>query len=115
MFSSPERCSFPASALAGGNQQSSRMEPPAGQSSATQHSSAVIKQVQEKLNTAGYDPGPVDGMFGPRTEQALTAFQGAEGLEASGQLDSQTLAALEIDGSADTGSTAAGGSAEPTS
>ena len=112
-----------ASVLAGGIEQNAQMDRPAEQtfgapsaneqsaSSQTSHSAEVIQQVQEKLNSAGYDAGPVDGMLGPQTEQALTAFQNEKGLQASGQLDSQTLAALEIDGSDSTSSSSSGGSA----
>lgn len=32
-----------------------------------------IKGVQRSLIAAGYDPGPVDGRFGPRTEAAMAA------------------------------------------
>lgn len=33
--------------------------------------------VQAQLNAAGFDAGPVDGQFGPRTRAALTAFRQA--------------------------------------
>lgn len=32
-----------------------------------------IRKVQEKLKAAGFDPGPADGKWGPRTEAALDA------------------------------------------
>lgn len=57
----------------------------------------TVRKVQEKLNEEGYSVGPTDGVWGPQTQQALTQFQQAEGLEATGQLDEQTMSALGIE------------------
>ena len=70
----------------------------ATQSKAGQQSSLsqeTIKQVQEKLKAAGYDV-QVDGIMGPKTQAALKEYQQKQGLQASGQLDRQTLAALGV-------------------
>jgi peptidoglycan hydrolase-like protein with peptidoglycan-binding domain len=32
-----------------------------------------VEKIQRKLKEAGYDPGPVDGVYGPRTRSALEA------------------------------------------
>ena len=53
-----------------------------------------VRQVQQKLNDMGYHAGSVDGVFGPRTESALRQFQQARNLDATGHIDSNTLAAL---------------------
>jgi peptidoglycan hydrolase-like protein with peptidoglycan-binding domain len=55
-----------------------------------------LRKVQQSLNDQGYDAGTVDGKWGPRTAAALKKFQGDHGLEASGQIDAQTIAALGI-------------------
>jgi peptidoglycan hydrolase-like protein with peptidoglycan-binding domain len=55
-----------------------------------------IKQVQEALKNQGHDPGPIDGVMGPKTRQALRAFQQAKNLKATGQLDSETTSALGV-------------------
>ncbi|HUK41720.1 MAG TPA: peptidoglycan-binding domain-containing protein, partial [Candidatus Acidoferrales bacterium] len=34
-----------------------------------------IKLFQVRLKTVGFDPGPVDGVLGPKTENALVKFQ----------------------------------------
>jgi peptidoglycan hydrolase-like protein with peptidoglycan-binding domain len=43
-----------------------------------------VKQLQENLNLLGYDTGAADGIFGPRTKAAVTAFQGEHGLVQDG-------------------------------
>jgi peptidoglycan hydrolase-like protein with peptidoglycan-binding domain len=54
-----------------------------------------IREVQRDLLRKGYDPGPVDGIFGPKTEGALREFQKAQQLPVTGQLDDRSLAALK--------------------
>jgi Putative peptidoglycan binding domain len=49
-----------------------------------------VRQVQQRLKAAGYNPGPVDGYLGPQTEEALRNYQKAHGLSETGQLDEQT-------------------------
>ena len=46
------------------------------------------RQIQSCLNTQGFDPGAPDGLFGPRTRGAISAWQEAQGDggEASGYL-----------------------------
>lgn len=61
-------------------------------------SSELVRNVQNTLSAKGVDAGPVDGIWGPRTHQALREFQERHDLETSGQLNAQTLAALGIDG-----------------
>jgi len=57
-----------------------------------------VKSVQEALKDKGHDPGPIDGLMGPRTSQALKDFQKAEGLKVTGQLDNQTREKLGVQG-----------------
>jgi peptidoglycan hydrolase-like protein with peptidoglycan-binding domain len=55
---------------------------------------ALIKELQQALTTAGYDPGPADGTFGRRTEAAVVAFQEANGLSVDGRVGPETASAL---------------------
>jgi hypothetical protein len=55
----------------------------------------TLREVQRRLDAAGYDAGPADGVLGPRTRRALSAFQAANGLERTGEVDAATLQALQ--------------------
>jgi hypothetical protein len=56
---------------------------------------ALVEQLQQALTKAGYDPGPADGTFGPRTEAAVVAFQEANGLSVDGRVGPETASALD--------------------
>jgi peptidoglycan hydrolase-like protein with peptidoglycan-binding domain len=60
----------------------------------------TVKQVQQALSDKGFNAGPADGKWGSKTQSALKKFQKSEGMQASGQLDQQTLASLGVSGSA---------------
>jgi hypothetical protein len=55
-----------------------------------------VWRVQERLQAVGFDPGPVDGAFGPKTRDALRWFQNTKGLLPTGDLDEKTLNALGV-------------------
>ena len=61
----------------------------------TNMSPGVITSVQRALKSAGFDPGPVDGVIGRGTLTAVDAFQQKKGL-ASGGLTYDTLKALGV-------------------
>ncbi|MGE3539801.1 MAG: peptidoglycan-binding protein [Candidatus Tectimicrobiota bacterium] len=58
-----------------------------GQQSMTQEH---IRQAQEQLRSAGFNPGPIDGILGEGTRAALREFQQTYGLPATGELDQAT-------------------------
>ncbi|ADE16068.1 protein of unknown function DUF323 [Nitrosococcus halophilus Nc 4] len=51
-------------------------------------------QVQRALDILGHDPQGVDGIFGPKTEDAIRSWQRAEGLEPTGDLTQATYEQL---------------------
>ena len=53
-----------------------------------------ILQLQHVLQNKGFEPGAPDGIFGPRTKEALRDFQDRYGIKVSGEFDNQTLYAL---------------------
>jgi len=61
-------------------------------------SATEVKILQHMLAHAGFDPGPVDGWFGPVTERAVRAFQAARGLAVDGEAGTETWAALGLEG-----------------
>lgn len=54
-----------------------------------------IREIQLVLIRRGFAV-EADGVFGPRTREALIRFQRQQGLEASGQIDSRTVTALGV-------------------
>jgi len=69
----------------------------AGESSAAQAPALTpdqVKQAQEALKMEGLHPGPVDGVVGPRTRQALRAYQAGAGLPQTAVLDVPTFQRL---------------------
>jgi peptidoglycan hydrolase-like protein with peptidoglycan-binding domain len=58
--------------------------------------SEQVKSVQKALQDKGMDPGPVDGIMGPKTMAALKAFQKDQKLPESGRLDDQTRDKLGV-------------------
>lgn len=51
-------------------------------------------EAQQMLIDLGYLYGAADGIYGPMTASALTRFQEARGIEATGELDDATMQAL---------------------
>ena len=45
----------------------------------------LVYDTQMSLLHLGYDPGPPDGQYGPRTAQAIAAYQQNNGLPVTGQ------------------------------
>jgi peptidoglycan hydrolase-like protein with peptidoglycan-binding domain len=59
-------------------------------------SAGTVREVQQALQSKGFDVGPIDGVMGPRTSAALREFQQQQGLKGSGRLDRETLSALNV-------------------
>lgn len=57
---------------------------------------AHVRVAQEKLKEKGYDPGPIDGIWGPRTATAVGEFQRKENLTVTNRLDADTLGKLDV-------------------
>ena len=54
-----------------------------------------VETLQGRLKKLGFNPGPVDGAFGPMTENAVRDFQRDAGLPVNGNVGPKTWAALE--------------------
>ncbi|MEX2220159.1 MAG: BON domain-containing protein [Candidatus Rokuibacteriota bacterium] len=57
---------------------------------------ADVRMAQEKLKDKGFDPGPVDGIWGPRTADAVGEYQGKENMTVTKRLDGETRAKLAL-------------------
>jgi peptidoglycan hydrolase-like protein with peptidoglycan-binding domain len=55
-----------------------------------------VKSLQKALQEKGMDPGPIDGIMGPRTQQALRDYQKGQSLPETGRLDAQTREKLGV-------------------
>jgi peptidoglycan hydrolase-like protein with peptidoglycan-binding domain len=60
--------------------------------------SAEVKYLQSLLSKNGFDPGPIDGVAGASTKNAIIRAQQAFGLTVDGVAGSQTISALENGG-----------------
>ena len=56
----------------------------------------VVVNVQTQLARDGYYSGPVDGVLGPMTRQAIAAFQADHGLAVTSTVDEPTMATLGL-------------------
>ena len=57
-----------------------------------------VTRLQQALVNLGFDPGPVDGIFGRKTDAAVRAYQRSRGLAADGVVGPLTWASLHADG-----------------
>jgi len=60
-------------------------------------SRSQIRKVQQALDKDGFKAGRADGRWGRETENAVKQFQQSKQLQATGQLDQQTIADLGLD------------------
>jgi len=67
---------------------------PAEKKAASQSSAVDVATVQAILNSLGYDAGPVDGVFGRKTRQALNSFERDRGLSQSASVNQATIQML---------------------
>ena len=56
----------------------------------------VVADVQAALNRNGYDAGLVDGVMGPRTRNAIAAYQSDHGLSVTGTITDALLRRLGL-------------------
>jgi peptidoglycan hydrolase-like protein with peptidoglycan-binding domain len=68
-----------------------RLDPPTVRRGST---GPAVTLLQQLLTDYGYDPGVIDGDFGPNTENAVRSFQTDYGLTVDGIVGPHTWAAL---------------------
>ena len=57
---------------------------------------SLISSVQRELTALGYYQGPINGLPGPQTEDALRWFQAVNHLPVTGKIDGATVQALHL-------------------
>lgn len=62
------------------------------------HYGPAVASLQTRLKAAGFNPGVIDGDFGPMTQAAVIAFQKRNGLNPDGEYGPLTRKALEAAG-----------------
>src|SRR5262245_27044957 len=81
------------------------------ESSGGMHGNASnIKAVQQALKDKGYDPGPVDGVVGSRTKEAIKSFQTASNIRATGTINAETAEKLGVQTDSQSSSRSSSGS-----
>jgi len=55
-----------------------------------------VRSAQSALKAQGFDPGDVDGVYGPNTRAATSNYQRSNGLQETGRFDRATLAKLGV-------------------
>lgn len=56
----------------------------------------IVSEVQAQLQRDGYYNGPIDGVLGPMTREAIAAFQADNGLAVTSTVDEPTLSSLGL-------------------
>ena len=55
-----------------------------------------IREAQRALGELGYWPGPIDGVVGRKTQDALARYQRSQKIPVTGRLDAETMVRLDI-------------------
>ena len=75
--------------------QCDRTEDPPARKAAPALTNELVRAVQQRLAALGYDPGPVDGLIGPRTRAAVRALQRDAARDADGVITFELLDRLQ--------------------
>ncbi len=54
----------------------------------------AVSNLQSQLAARGYDPGPIDGVMGERTRQAIRAYQRDRQMPVDGQVSQALVSSL---------------------
>jgi len=57
----------------------------------------TVAEIQNNLGNLGFRPGPIDGLYGPRTAQAIGDYQRVRGGVPDGRISPGLLQSLRAD------------------
>jgi len=57
----------------------------------------LIRDIQKRLNEIGFNSGPVDGIYGPKTKKAIIKFQRSKHLKLDGKISDTLIRELELE------------------
>lgn len=57
----------------------------------------LVRAVQLELQGRGFNPGSIDGLYGPATRRAILGYQQAEGLLEDGRISDALIQSLNLD------------------
>lgn len=57
---------------------------------------SIVREIQRAVRKAGFDPGPMDGIFGPNTAAAVAAYQADRELLVDGEVGPDTARHLKV-------------------
>jgi len=70
---------------------------PAAKQAAAALPGAEVREIQTKLQGLGFDPGPIDGVAGPKTQEAALRYRQSRGEADTSAIDRRFLDALRRD------------------
>lgn len=82
------------------SQQAAQQKPMTTQQINQKMSANTIREIQQTLREEGFNPGPADGVWGPRTASALEEYQMENNLQPTGQPHPVTLSRLGVEADA---------------
>lgn len=58
--------------------------------------SNLVRSIQRRLKGLGFDPGPIDGIYGPKTKESIIEFQRSKNLEVDGKISKRLIRELDL-------------------
>lgn len=58
--------------------------------------SNLVRAIQRRLKELGFDPGPVDGIYGPKTKNGIMEFQRFKNFKVDGKISNKLIGELGL-------------------
>ena len=58
--------------------------------------SNLVRAIQRRLKSLGFDPGPIDGIYGPKTKNGIMEFQRSKNLNVDGKISNKLIRELDL-------------------